>query len=74
MALAIDITDGRGPISEARRELLVKKLGNVEYFPVHPAVKSFTSCTHYYDITNKTKRLSFKSGLAVWVIKLIKED
>ena len=29
MALAIDITDGRGPISEARRELLVKKLGNV---------------------------------------------
>ena len=47
MALAIDITDGRGPISEARRELLVKKLGNVANFPVHPAVKTFTSCTHY---------------------------
>ena len=29
MALAIDITDGRGPSSEVHRELLVEKLGNV---------------------------------------------
>ena len=43
MALAIDITDGRGPSSEAHCELLVKKLGNVAYFPVHPAVETFTS-------------------------------
>ena len=43
MALAIDITDGHGPSTEVRRELLVEKLGNVAYFP---AVKTFTSCTH----------------------------
>ena len=47
MALAIDIINGHGPSSEVRCELLVKKLGNITYFPVHPAVKTFTNCTHY---------------------------
>ena len=46
--LTIDITDERASSSKtARHELLVKKLGTVAYFPVHPAVKMFTSCTHY---------------------------
>ena len=39
MALAIDITYGCGPSSEARRDLLVKKQGNVAYYSIHPALK-----------------------------------
>ena len=47
MVLTIDITGGHGFSSKERRELLVKKLGNVAYFPVHPTVKAFISYTHY---------------------------
>ena len=33
MALAIDITNGRGPSSEAHRELLVKKQAVLPFIP-----------------------------------------
>ena len=46
MALAINKTDRHGPSSEARCELLAKKPGNVAYFPVHPAVKTFTNYSY----------------------------
>ena len=60
MALAINITDGHGPSGEARCELLVKKLGSIAYYPVHPAVRNCLPAVH---ITNKTKCLSFKVGV-----------
>ena len=42
MAFAIIITNGRGPSSKACHELLVKKLGNVAYFPIHPVYQVYT--------------------------------
>ena len=64
MALAIDITDGRGLSNKARRELLFKKeQGN--------AVITFLFAVN---ITNKMERFSYKSGRDARVSKLIKED
>ena len=46
MALAIDITDGRGLINEARRELLLKKeQGNAVLAFLFAVNNRLTSCT-----------------------------
>ena len=46
MALAIDITDGRGLSNEARRELLLKKeQGNVVLALLFAVNNRLTSCT-----------------------------
>ena len=65
MALAIDTIDGRGLSNEARHEL------QDAVFVVHFTVKGIYSQLY---ITNKTECFSFKSGHAVRVVKLIKED
>ena len=71
MALAIDITDGRGLINEVHRELLLKKeQGNAVLTFLFAVNNRLTSCSY---ITNKTECFSFKSGRDVRVSKLIKE-
>ena len=63
MALAIDTIDGRGRSNEAHRQLLPKnKVTLYLLFIIHG--KS----------TNKMQRFSFKSGRAVRVAKLTKQD
>ena len=64
MILAVDITDGHSLNNEAHCELLPKKSKAMLYLP---------SFFQLY-ITNKTECFSFKSGRAVWVVKLIKEN
>ena len=53
------------------KHVVVKKQGNVAYYPVHLTVKNRLPAVH---VTNKTRCLSFKSGHAVTVAKLIKKD
>ena len=67
MALAIDTFDARGLSNEARCKLLPKK-SNI--FTFHYMVKAVNQLY----VTNKTERLSFKSGRTMWVVKLIKQD
>ena len=70
MALAIDTIDGWGLSNKACRELLPKKSKVTLYFPFILQYKPFNQLY----ITNKTERFSFKSGHAVQVAKLIKQD
>ena len=67
MALAVDITDGRGLSNKAHRELLPKKSKGMLYLPFVTRLKVFNQLY----ITNKTERFSFKSGRAMRVAKLI---
>ena len=67
MALAIDITDGRGLSNEARLWILSKKS------KVMPFISQQQLFNQLY-ITNKAEPLSFKSGRAVRVAKLTKTD
>ena len=60
MALAIDITDGRGLSNEACCEFLPKK--------------SICHSVRSKRLTNKMECFSFKSGCTMWVAKFIKED
>ena len=55
VALAIDVTDGCDLSNKVHHELLMKKLGNVAYFPVHPAVKNCLPAVHIF---NKMKSLA----------------
>ena len=61
MALAIDIIDGRGLVTKHVMSYFKEELGN-------------TLSKRHLTITNKMERFSFKSGRAVQVAKLIKED
>ena len=66
MALAIDISDGRGLSNKACHELLLKKeQGN--------AVLAFLFAVNNLYITNKTECFSLNSGRDVRVSKHIKE-
>ena len=66
MILAVDITDGRGLITKSVVNSCQRRQGN----GVFVVVNAFNQLY----ITNKTKRFSFKSGRALQVAKLIKED
>ena len=66
MTLAIDITDGCGLSDEAHHELLQGNVVFAIYYMVKGVIQLYT--------TNKTERFSFKSGCAMQVAKLIKQD
>ena len=67
MALAIDVTDGRGLSNEVCGWLLSKKS---KVFAIHFTVKALNQLY----ITNNMERFSFKSGCAVHIEKLTKTD
>ena len=70
MALAIDITDGRGLSNEARYELLLKKeQGNAVLAFLYAVNNHLTSCT---SLTRQS--VSVLEVGVTWASKLIKEE
>ena len=67
MTLAVDLTDGRGISNETRHELLLKK--SCIYHLLHSKWQ-LSSCT----LLTRQSALVLKSGHAMQVVKLIKED
>ena len=66
MILPVDITDGHDLSNEAHHELQPKK-SKVTF------ISQYKAFNQLY-IINKMERFSFKSGRAMRVMKLIKED
>ena len=66
MTLVIAVVDGHGLSNEVHHELLPK---NTKVMQFH-SKRHFNSCT----ILTKTECFRYKSGHAMWVAKLLKED
>ena len=69
MTLAVDITDGCGLSNKVCCESLPKKSKVMLYLPFITQYKAFIQL-----YITKTEHFSFKSGCAMRVVKLIKED